>query len=144
MEKQPHRSGRALFLAVLLPFLSFGCTQTAPEGSPVGVTLRDFSMSPSQQSVAAGNVLFQVHNDAPVTHEFIVVRTNLPADHLPIAPDGLSVNEEWLSSVGELDEVPASQTGTLALNLSPGRYVFFCNLEGHYLGGMQGVLEVTG
>jgi uncharacterized cupredoxin-like copper-binding protein len=84
-----------------------------------------------------------VNNQAPITHEFVVVHTNLPADALPIGPDGLSVNEDWLSPVGELDEVTAGDTGLLPLDLPPGRYVFFCNLEGHYLGGMHGVLEVT-
>jgi uncharacterized cupredoxin-like copper-binding protein len=79
-----------------------------------------------------------------MTHEFVVVRTDLPDDQLPIGSDGLSVNEEWLSSMGELDDVPASQSRSLTVDLAPGRYVFFCNLEGHYLGGMHGVLEVTG
>jgi uncharacterized cupredoxin-like copper-binding protein len=26
---------------------------------------------------------------------------------------------------------------TLRLKLTPGRYVFFCNMAGHYLGGMR-------
>jgi uncharacterized cupredoxin-like copper-binding protein len=39
--------------------------------------------------------------------------------------------------------VPAGADETLALSLQPGRYVFFCNMEGHYMGGMHGVLEVT-
>ena len=101
-------------------------------------------ITPAEQTVGTGDVVMRVHNDAPVTHEFVVVRTDLPADGLPIGPDGLSVNEEWLSAMGELDEVPATKISSLALNLPPGRYVFFCNLEGHYLGGMHAVLEVTG
>jgi uncharacterized cupredoxin-like copper-binding protein len=142
MAKQPHRRGTALFLVPALLLLA-GCTGTTPSGTPVDVTLKDFSITPDQQTVRAGNVVLRVHNQAPVTHEFLVVRTDLPADELPIGSDGLSVNEEWLSSMGEIDEVPATDTGTLSLNLPPGRYVFFCNLEGHYLGGMHGVLEVT-
>jgi uncharacterized cupredoxin-like copper-binding protein len=143
MGTQPHRIGRALFIAAL-PMLLVACTEKAPQGTPVDVTLRDFHIQTTQQTVAAGSVVFQVQNDAPMTHEFIVVRTDLPDDQLPIGSDGLSVNEEWLSSVGEIDEVPASESRSLALDLAPGRYVFFCNLEGHYLGGMHGVLEVTG
>ena len=143
MAKQPHRFGRPTLVAALIPFLLLGCTEKTPDGTPVGVTLRDFHITPTEQTVAAGDVVLQVHNDAPVTHEFVVVRTDLPADGLPIGPDGLSVNEEWLSAMGELDEVPATKSSSLALNLPPGRYVFFCNLEGHYLGGMHGSLEVT-
>jgi uncharacterized cupredoxin-like copper-binding protein len=62
---------------------------------------------------------------------------------LPIGPDGLSVNEDWLSSMGEIEETPPGWTGMLSLTLPPGHYVFFCNLEGHYLGGMHAALQVT-
>jgi uncharacterized cupredoxin-like copper-binding protein len=144
MAKQPHRIGRTVLLAVLVPFLLVACTEKVPEGTPLDVTLEDFRITSSQQTVAAGNVVIRVRNDAPMTHEFVVVRTDLPADRLPIGLDGLSVNEEWLSAMGELDDVPASESRSLSLDLPPGRYVFFCNLEGHYLGGMHAVLEVTG
>jgi uncharacterized cupredoxin-like copper-binding protein len=143
MASQPHRLLSPLLVAIVLAGLP-GCTDTTPPGRPVDVTLKDFSMTPQDQTIAAGDVLLRVTNEAPVTHEFVVVRTDLPADALPIAPDGLSVNEEWLAPMGELGEVRASAIGELPLNLPPGRYVFFCNLEGHYLGGMHAVLEVTG
>jgi uncharacterized cupredoxin-like copper-binding protein len=143
MAKQPDRHRRALLLLGVAPFLLVACIEKTPSGSPVDVTLKDFDMSPATQTARAGDVVFHVNNQAPITHEFVVVHTNLPADALPIGPDGLSVNEDWLSPVGELDEVTAGDTGLLPLDLPPGRYVFFCNLEGHYLGGMHGVLEVT-
>jgi uncharacterized cupredoxin-like copper-binding protein len=144
MAKQPHRRrSLLLFVVPALLLLMPGCTSKTPSGTPVDVTLKDFHITPTQQAAAAGDIVFRVHNDAPVTHEFVLVRTDLPADRLPIGPDGLSVNEDWLSSMGEIDEVGATETGTLPVTLPPGRYVFFCNLEGHYLGGMHGVLEVT-
>ena len=31
---------------------------------------------------------------------------------------------------------------TLVLHLAPGHYVLYCNLEGHYLGGMYAALTV--
>jgi len=114
-----------------------------PKGQVVDITLEDFHIDSPTPSVAGGDVVLRVHNDAPATHEFVVVRTNLPADALPLGPDGLSVNEDWLDGVGELNEVAAGTVGTLPLNLAPGRYVFFCNLDGHYLGGMHAVLEVA-
>jgi uncharacterized cupredoxin-like copper-binding protein len=142
MAKQPHEIGRTLVATVLLWLLA-GCTHAVPQSAGLDVTLKDFEITPSQQTVAAGNVVIRVHNDAEVTHQFIVVRSDLPADGLPVGRDGLSVNEEWLTAMGGLDEVPEAQTGALQLDLQPGRYVFFCNLEGHYLGGMHAVLEVT-
>jgi uncharacterized cupredoxin-like copper-binding protein len=143
LAKQPHRHKSLLLFAVPALLLLAGCTHETSRGTPIDVTLKDFSITPTQQTVSAGDVVLHVANQAPVTHEFVVVRTDLPADGLPIGPDGLSVNEEWLSAMGELGEVAATDTGTLPVTLPPGRYVFFCNLEGHYLGGMHAVLEVT-
>jgi uncharacterized cupredoxin-like copper-binding protein len=143
MATRSNRLRRPLLVAVLVPLLLVACTDKKPEGTPVDVTLKDFSITPTDQTVAAGPVVLRVANEAPVTHEFIVVRTDLPPDELPIGPDGLSVNEEWLSSMGELSENVAGTTNLLSLNLAPGHYVFFCNLEGHYLGGMHAGLEVT-
>jgi uncharacterized cupredoxin-like copper-binding protein len=119
-------------------------TAAQPKGQVVDITLKDFHIDNGTAFVTGGDVVMQVHNEAPATHEFVVVRTNLPADGLPLGPDGLSVNEDWLDRVGELNEVPAWTVGTLPLHLAPGRYVFFCNLDGHYLGGMHAVLEVSG
>jgi uncharacterized cupredoxin-like copper-binding protein len=45
--------------------------------------------------------------------------------------------------LGELTEVEAAgASGALTLALTRGRYVLFCNLEGHYLTGMYASIEV--
>jgi uncharacterized cupredoxin-like copper-binding protein len=133
-----------LAIGVFALLTSAACSTAAqPKGQVVDITLKDFHIDNGTASVTGGDVVMQVHNEAPATHEFVVVRTNLPADGLPLGPDGLSVNEDWLDRVGELNEVPAGTVGTLPLHLAPGRYVFFCNLDGHYLGGMHAVLEVS-
>jgi uncharacterized cupredoxin-like copper-binding protein len=95
-------------------------------------------------TIAAGFVDFVVHSKGPSTHEFNVVQTDLPPDQLPLRPDGLTVDEDssLLHFVGGIGELDIGQTETLALRLPPGRYVLFCNLEGHYLGGMHALLEV--
>ena len=129
---------------LLLPIQACSPAATGPSGRPLDFTLVDFSIKGASASAPAGSFVVQVHNDAPVTHEFLVVRTDLPAGSLPLGPDGIRVNEASLSSVGEINDVPAGTTGTLSLNLPPGHYVFFCNLEGHYLGGMHYSLDVTG
>lgn len=111
-----------------------------PSGPIVKVTLKDFSIHMSTPVVNAGPVTLQIYNEGPATHEFVAVRTELPVDELPIGPDGLSVNEDALTPVGENSEVDLDTTSTLELTLRPDRYVFFCNLEGHYLGGMHAAL----
>ena len=129
--------------ALLLPLQACSASAPVPAGHPLNFTLVDFSIK-GVSAATAGSVVFNVHNNAPVTHEFLVIRTDLPAGSLPLGPDGIRVNEEALSSAGEISDVPAGTNGTIALDLAPGHYVVFCNLEGHYLGGMHYSLEVTG
>jgi uncharacterized cupredoxin-like copper-binding protein len=116
---------------------------TTPSGEVVDLTLKDFHIIAPTSHTPSGDVVFRVRNDAPVTHEFVVVRSGLPADRLPIGSDGLSVDEEALDVVDEISDLPAGSVRSVALDLAPGRYVFFCNLEGHYLGGMHGTVEVA-
>jgi uncharacterized cupredoxin-like copper-binding protein len=89
-------------------------------------------------------VVFLVHDKGPSTHEFNVVRTDLPADRLPLRPDGLTVDEDspLIHFIGGIDELDIGDNGMLRVRLLPGRYVLFCNLEGHYLGGMHVLLDV--
>ncbi len=129
-------------LAVVLFTACTSASATAPRAD-VAVRLVDFQMHASTTTAPAGPVTFGIHNDAPATHEFVVVRTDDPADQLPLASDGLSVDEDALTSAGELSDVGAGTIASLTLTLAPGHYVFFCNLDGHYLGGMHGSLDVT-
>jgi uncharacterized cupredoxin-like copper-binding protein len=139
---QPHRR---LPLAALAFVLLACCTsgERASSASTIDVRLKDFEIRASEAVVPAGGVELNVYNAGPATHEFVVVRTDLPADQLPIASDGLTVDEEELNPAGEISDVPIWGTDTIELNLAPGHYVFFCNLDGHYLGGMHVGLAVT-
>lgn len=139
------RARGPLRLGYLMALLFMACTASPSRspGQPIDVSLHDFRIDTTTPSVASGAVVFHIRNAAPATHEFVVVRTDLPADQLPIAADGLSVDEAQLRSVGEISEVDTETTQDLAVSLAPGQYVFFCNLEGHYLGGMHGSLVVT-
>jgi uncharacterized cupredoxin-like copper-binding protein len=136
---------RRLPLAALVFVLLACCTagERTSSASTVDVRLKDFAIQASEAVVQPGTVDLNVYNAGPATHEFVVVRTDLPADQLPIGSDGLSVDEEELNPTGEISDVPIWGTGSIELHLAPGHYVFFCNLDGHYLGGMHAGLAVT-
>ena len=140
------KTGR-IFLAVsaalvLLP----GCNVQPPAsaGPMLRVRIRDFKIQPARASLAEGPVSLSVWNAGPSTHEFVIVQSDRSPDELPLGADGLSVDEDAVEPIDELTEVEAKTRGTLALSLPPGRYVLFCNLEGHYLAGMHAALEVRG
>jgi uncharacterized cupredoxin-like copper-binding protein len=133
----------ALAAATLLLFSA--CSNASPPDAPgPHFTLRDFHIDSSQQVISAGNVVLHIYNDSPSTHEFVLIKTDLPPSALPLDADGLSIDESQFQHAGEISEVDTQTNRTLTLNLAPGKYVFFCNLEGHFLGGMHGVLDVVG
>jgi uncharacterized cupredoxin-like copper-binding protein len=141
----------ALALALMLAALALVVFLTAerrhepaPLGTPVNVRLEDFKVQPDAAVVPAGTVSFRILNQGPTTHEIIVVRTDRAPGKLPLQRDGLTVNEdasgiELLDEIGGLD---IDDRQTMVLRLTPGHYVMYCNLEGHYLGGMYAALTV--
>ena len=93
----------------------------------------------------AGAVTFRVTNTGPETHELILVETALDPSDLPLQTDGITVDEDapQLRKVTALEGIRLGQSRTVRVNLRPGHYVLFCNLEGHYLGQMHTAIDVT-
>lgn len=69
------------------------------------------------------------------------IRANADPTALPVE-DG-KVNEETAGeSPGEVDDIDAGQAKTATMRLTPGKYVFVCNVVGHYLSSTRGELIV--
>jgi uncharacterized cupredoxin-like copper-binding protein len=129
-------------LAVLV---ATGCggagSRSADPTSVIDVSERDFAIA-APKTLPAGDVVLRVQNKGPDTHEFLVVRA--PSIRLPMRSDGLTVDEERLqrSEVGVLEPAETHAVRDLRLHLTPGRYVLFCNMSGHFIGGMHKLLVV--
>ncbi len=106
------------------------------------VTLKDFRIKVSRPLVRAGDVRLVVKNKGPDTHELLVARARAP---LPLRADGITIDEEALEpvTVAEAEGEPRGKVRVLQLKLRPGRYELFCNMAGHYLGGMRARLVVS-
>jgi uncharacterized cupredoxin-like copper-binding protein len=123
-------------------------TALAMSGAAVGadapvqhITERDFHIAAPKQ-LRAGVFRLLVYNRGPDAHELIVVRE--PGARLPLRRDRQTVDEEALErfQAGALEPGEPGETRELRVRLSRGRYVLFCNMSGHYLGGMRTVLVV--
>jgi uncharacterized cupredoxin-like copper-binding protein len=115
------------------------------DGRVIDATVWDFWVKVSRPEIRAGTVVLRIHNRGPSTHEFYVVRTDTSAGSLPIQSDGLTVDEDApsLHRVGSIERLSLGATQDLKMTLTPGHYVAYCNLEGHYLGGMYTSFDVT-
>jgi uncharacterized cupredoxin-like copper-binding protein len=87
----------------------------------------------------AGSVTFQITNAGKIQHEFVVVKTDLAADKLPIKSGESEVDEDdaQLTHVDEVEDINPGDTPTLTVDLPAGHYVLFCNVAGHYQSGMH-------
>ena len=121
--------------AALLAASAVGCggNSEAPGGSsevaagsaaaPISVTLKDFSITPSDLTAPAGRALtFDVSNDGASPHTFAVVTGDETQDTGDIQP-----------GAGTTLRVPALQAGT---------YEVLCTVPGHPDLGMRGTLKI--
>jgi uncharacterized cupredoxin-like copper-binding protein len=131
-------------LALAVPLTVARRQEPTPRGTPVNVVLEDFKVGLDAAVVPAGTVRFQIRGQGPTRHELLVVRTDHAPDKLPLQRDGLTVNEDapGIDLLDEVDGLDIDDRQTLVLRLAPGHYVLYCNLEGHYLGGMHASLAV--
>jgi uncharacterized cupredoxin-like copper-binding protein len=89
----------------------------------------------------AGEIKFDVHDDGTTQHEFVVIKSDADPASLAIA-DGKVDEAAAGESPGEADDIDPGQAKIATMRLEPGKYVFICNVVGHYLSGMHGQLIV--
>ena len=92
----------------------------------------------AQDEIKAGKVTFVVTNTSKTEqeHEFLVVKTNLTADKLPMTQGGARVDEDKLGHIDEVGDIEPGKTKKGTFTLTAGKYLLFCNEEGHMNAGM--------
>jgi uncharacterized cupredoxin-like copper-binding protein len=92
-------------------------------GGTVDLTATDFKFDPSDPTVKAGEVTFNLANDGQTTHSLEIEDVN--------------------GSDQELEgEVSPGSDGTLKVNLPAGKYEFYCPVGNHKEMGMTGEITV--
>jgi uncharacterized cupredoxin-like copper-binding protein len=128
---------RLIVLALaLLAAVIWWSSQRGSAQRGINVKVRDFAIK-APKRMAAGEVVLQVTNRGPDTHELMLVRVD--GKEMPLRPDNLTVDETRLEprTVDTLEDVYPDTVRSWKLQLTPGRYVLLCNMSGHYLGGMH-------
>ncbi len=131
-----------------LMVLGAGCggkSRAAGPGVVVPFDLVNFKIV-GPPRVRAGVVRFELQGVGPTMHEFNVARTDASAAALPLAADG-TVDDQAAHAgfvhVAEREGVDIGDRSSLSVDLSPGHYVLYCNMYGHYQAGMRADLTVT-
>lgn len=115
----------------------------------VNVVLKEWYILPDRRMVDESHVMFKVVNQGNVDHEFIVIRTDLPLDAMPVHEKGLNEEKAGIK-IAEIEDIRPGESRDLAIDMPPGKYVLICNrveiedhkIVSHYRRGMRIVFTV--
>src|SRR6266536_1904991 len=137
-------------LAAAVVALALGASSCGGGGNSVVATLSNFKIDLDKGSASSGEVTFNIKNDGPSVHEFVVLKTDIAPDQLPTTQEnGVTIADEEAPGIEPIDEVEDIASGAsadLKVNLQPGNYVLICNIPkdgGHYIQGMHTAFTVS-
>ena len=136
-----------LLFATTVGAVTWGTSQSSASVAPfpsVTATESDFTIHLSATHVAAGPFAVVAENRGPSAHELVVFRTSLAPNKLPVGADGniIEGSPQLVKVADSGTNVAPGQSRTMYTVLTPGKYVFVCNLPGHYRLGMRAALVV--
>lgn len=120
-----------------------------PTAAPAAAVLDGGTVSLSEWKVAmpslvkAGKVTFTIANEGTTAHELLVFKNDLDPSAYPTDADGIIEDGAGVSVLSDGDNIDPGKTQTRTVDLTPGTYLFVCNIPGHFKSGMFTVVTVT-
>jgi len=131
----------ALLLGVALTTAACaGAAETIPPDVDLAVTMKDYKVELSVDTVKAGSVKIGVKNAGGMEHSFELIKTDLPFDKLPVDFGAAKAKEDGL--IKQVKSLGIGRVSVVTADLAAGSYVIICNVAGHYQLGMRVALAV--
>jgi uncharacterized cupredoxin-like copper-binding protein len=131
-------------------------TATAPSGAPanaapvafaqsdVPVVVREYRVEVPATTISPGLKTLRISNFGTVPHELLVFRSDLDPSAYPTQNGNINEEASSIPKVSDGDNLAPGTVQTRVLDLStPGKYLFVCNLPGHFKLGMYAVVTVS-
>ena len=138
--------------ALLLVILLAACASSGGEGGDLDVTLDEYSVVTNLDTLPEGPIKFDLKNDGELTHELLIVRSDIPGAELPTKDDGsFDDGAGGVDVRREIEDIEAGEKTSRSYALEPGNYVLLCNIvedidgteTSHYAQGMWIELTIT-
>jgi uncharacterized cupredoxin-like copper-binding protein len=120
------------------------------KAAEVKVSITEWSITSGVAQISAGKVQFVVANAGKEPHEFVIIKSDLSVDALPVVEG--KVDEQRVQLIDEIEPFAGGATEKITVDLKAARYILICNIvektpgepvESHYLQGMRAAFTVN-
>ena len=119
---------------------------TAPSAAaPVSptVALTEWSVTVAG-TIKAGKLKITSTNTGVAAHELLIFKSDLAPSAYPLDKAGNIIEEgAGVTLVSDGANIDPAGSQVRSINLTPGKYLFLCNIPGHFKAGMFTVVTVT-
>lgn len=115
-------------------------SETIPPDVDVAVTMKDYKVELSVDTVKPGTVKFGIKNAGGMEHSFELIKSDLAFDKLPVDSGAAKAKEDGL--IKQVKSLGVGKVAVVTADLAVGSYVIICNVAGHYQLGMRVALAV--
>ena len=124
------------------PAASASVAPSAP-AAPNTIGLSEWKVAVAT-TITQGTSTFTIANIGTIAHELLVFKSDLQPSAYPVDAAG-NIKEEGagVTLVSDGDNVDPGASQVRAIGLTPGTYLFVCNIPGHFKAGMFTVVTVT-
>lgn len=134
----------ALPSAAVTPAAMASTTPSEAAAVSPTVTLNEWSVTVAG-TIKAGKMKFTAMNTGVAAHELLIFKSDLAASAYPLDKSGNIIEDgSGVSLVSDAENIDPAGSQVRSINLTPGKYLFLCNIPGHFKAGMFTVVTVTG
>lgn len=113
------------------------------DAESVPVSLGRFKVGVAE-GLTPGHKTLQIVNNDTIQHELLVFRSDLDPSAYPLQGGDIDENGPGVTKISDGDNIDPGKAQTRVVDLSaPGRYLFVCNLPGHFKAGMYSTVTVA-
>ena len=95
-------------------------------------------------TIKAGKTDLTIKDVGVAPHEMLVFKSDLAASAYPLDKAGNIIEDgAGINLISDGENIDAGGTQTRTVDLAPGKYLFVCNIPGHFKQGMFTVVTVT-
>jgi len=125
---------------------SSAAAASAPSASPLSgatVSLTEWKVTVAG-TIKSGTTEFTIANLGAAPHELLVFKSALaPAAYPTDAAGDIIEKGAGVTLVSDGDNIDPAGSQTRTIDLAPGKYLFVCNIPGHFKQGMFSVVTVA-